>query len=50
LWEKYNAVTGTTDVVNEYKMPPMMGWTAGVFVFAAGHLNQAPHNDVKPSR
>ena len=29
LWEKYNALTGGIDVADEYKMPPMMGWTAG---------------------
>lgn len=32
LWEKYNASTGMTDTADEYKMPPMMGWTAGVFL------------------
>jgi len=31
LWEKYNAVSGGTDVSDEYPMPPMMGWTAGTF-------------------
>lgn len=31
LWEKYNALTGGTDVIDEYEMPPLMGWTAGVF-------------------
>lgn len=31
LWEKYNACTGGIDVADEYPMPPMMGWTAGVF-------------------
>jgi neutral trehalase len=31
LWEKYNAVSGGIDVADEYPMPPMMGWTAGVF-------------------
>jgi alpha,alpha-trehalase len=38
LWEKYNVVTGTTEVVDEYKMPRMVGWTAGVFVYAADYL------------
>ena len=32
LWEKYNADTGSTDVAGEYKMPPMMGWTAGIYL------------------
>ncbi len=32
LWEKYNGITG--QVVNaEYNAPPMMGWTAGVYLF-----------------
>jgi alpha,alpha-trehalase len=39
LWEKYNAVTGTIEVKDEYQMPRMMGWTAGVFVFVADYLN-----------
>lgn len=31
LWEKYNGLTG--EVVNaEYNAPPMMGWTAGVYL------------------
>ena len=31
LWEKYNGITG--QVVNaEYNAPPMMGWTAGVYL------------------
>jgi alpha,alpha-trehalase len=35
LWEKYNAQTGNTDAQNEYEMPAMMGWTAGVFAALA---------------
>ena len=30
LWEKYNAESGGLDVSNEYELPAMMGWTAGV--------------------
>ena len=48
LWEKYNVVTGTTDVVDEYKMPRMVGWTAGVFVFAAQRMEQLPKDKDKP--
>lgn len=33
LWEKYNAVDGTVNVTDEYKMPPMLGWTAGVYLY-----------------
>ena len=32
LYEKYNAVSGQIDVVDEYPMPPMLGWSAGTFV------------------
>jgi neutral trehalase len=39
LWEKYNAITGAIDVADEYQMPKMMGWTAGVFVRAVECLD-----------
>lgn len=32
LWEKYNGLTGET-VNAEYNAPPMMGWTAGVYLY-----------------
>ena len=36
LWEKYNVTDGTLNVTDDYQMPPMLGWTAGVYVdFAA---------------
>ena len=41
LWEKYNAVTGELDVVDEYQMPPFIGWTAGVYLSARDFLNKA---------
>lgn len=31
LWEKYNVVEGNVEVVDEYKMPAMLGWTFGVY-------------------
>ncbi|MBA3649237.1 MAG: alpha,alpha-trehalase [Chitinophagales bacterium] len=31
LWEKYNAVEGNLKVNEEYKTPPMIGWTAGIY-------------------
>ena len=34
LWEKYNIVNGTTEAKNEYDMPAMMGWSAGVYLAA----------------
>ena len=41
LWEKYNAYTGGTDVADEYKMPPILDWTAGVFNVACDLLGGA---------
>ncbi|MGN0174402.1 MAG: trehalase family glycosidase [Acutalibacteraceae bacterium] len=32
LWEKYNATDGSINVTNEYEMPDMLGWTAGVYL------------------
>ena len=32
LWEKYDATTGSVAVTGEYETPPMMGWTAGVYL------------------
>ena len=32
LWEKYNGITGTVDNA-EYNAPPMLGWTAGSYLF-----------------
>jgi len=34
LWEKYNVVKGNVEVNNEYKMPAMMGWSAGIYLAA----------------
>lgn len=33
LWEKYNVVTGEISVTKEYETPPMMGWTAGIYIY-----------------
>ncbi len=33
LWEKYNVVTGNVSVTPEYDTPPMMGWSAGVYLY-----------------
>ena len=38
LWEKYNAVDGTINVTNEYEMPTMLGWTAGVYLYCLENL------------
>ncbi len=39
LWEKYNVVEGNINVSNEYKMPAMMGWSAGTYLAALKYLN-----------
>ena len=33
LWEKYDAAFGCAATVNEYEVPEMLGWTAGVFEY-----------------
>lgn len=40
LWEKYNVVTGDLNVTNEYEMPVMLGWSAGVYLFAQEYLER----------
>lgn len=32
LWEKYNVTDGSIRVKDEYEMPEMLGWTAGVYL------------------
>ena len=32
LWEKYNVALGNINVNDEYKMPSMLGWSAGVYL------------------
>ena len=33
LFEKYNVINGDCQTVDEYTMPTMLGWTAGVYLF-----------------
>ena len=40
LWEKYNAEDGTIKVVNEYEMPKMLGWTAGVYLMLENYIKE----------
>lgn len=40
LWEKYNVVEGNLAVSNEYGLPPMMGWSAGVYLTAEKYLTE----------
>lgn len=40
IWEKYNVVDGSINVVNEYDMPAMMGWTAGVYLCARKYMEE----------
>lgn len=41
LWEKYNVVQGSININQEDpgKMPPMMGWSAGVYLYAKKACN-----------
>lgn len=34
FWEKYNVVEGNINVTNEYNMPRMLGWSAGIYIYA----------------
>jgi alpha,alpha-trehalase len=49
LWEKYNAVSGSTDVSDEYEMPRMIGWTAGVFLYCLEVLDESAAARPRPS-
>lgn len=40
LWEKYNVQDGSTKVMEEYESPPMLGWTAGIYIFCLQVLNE----------
>ena len=40
LWEKYNVVSGSLDVNSEYGTPPMMGWSAGVYLAALEYADK----------
>lgn len=40
LWEKYNVVKGNIEVTNEYKMPAMMGWSAGAYTSAKRFISE----------
>ena len=40
LWEKYNVVDGSIKVNDEYKMPEMLGWTAGVYLDLLNYLGK----------
>ncbi len=40
LWEKYNVVEGNIQVTNEYGLPAMMGWSAGVYLAALEYVEK----------
>lgn len=42
LWEKYNVVKGNAEVVDEYEMPTMLGWTFGVYYYFCKLLGREP--------
>lgn len=33
LWEKYNVITGEISVSQEYQTPPIMGWSASIYLY-----------------
>ncbi len=33
LWEKYNGIDGEISITKEYKTPPLMGWSASIYLF-----------------
>lgn len=40
LWEKYNVVTGEVSITSEYETPPMMGWSAGIYLYCLKLINE----------
>lgn len=40
LWEKYNIFTGDQNTVADYKSNTMIGWTAGVYMFAKAYIEE----------
>ena len=40
LWEKYNVTDIFENVDAEYQTPPMLGWSAGVFVYLVDYLEK----------
>lgn len=41
LWEKYNVKAGNTEVNTESPMPPMMGWSAGVYLALKSEIGES---------
>lgn len=47
LWEKYNVVEGNISVKSEdSKMPPMMGWSAGVYIAAKEYIEKSDEGEI----
>lgn len=40
LFEKYNMQNGTSETVDEYELPHMLGWSAGVFLVLVEYLKK----------
>lgn len=47
FWEKYNVVEGNVEVVDEYKMPAMLGWTFGVYCRFCRLLGREQNFEIK---
>lgn len=41
LWEKYNVFTGNKNTEADYASRPMMGWSAGVYLYAKDYIKNA---------
>ena len=39
LWEKYNGINGEISITKEYVTPPMMGWSAAVYLYCDRIVN-----------
>ena len=40
LWEKYDVVRGSSNALEEYETPPMLGWTYGAYRYLSKVLEQ----------
>jgi len=47
LWEKYNVSDGSLNATNEYGLPALMGWTAGVYSYCYEYLVDGTKTPIK---
>ncbi|MCQ2136994.1 MAG: alpha,alpha-trehalase, partial [Bacteroidales bacterium] len=41
LWEKYNVIDGSVAEGLEYQTPPMLGWSAGAFLYCCSVIENS---------